>query len=108
MPDPPQVFREIQRVLVPGGWSAYLTPNRMDTHDIFVASKREVLEKANRSHTFKDFYKLPMMQEWGSPEALTSKLKAANFSQVESRHIESHLKVERGQGIDDLVSTPHK
>ena len=104
MPDPPRVFGEIRRVLVPNGWSAYMTPSRMETHDMMIKAKRQVLSP-EKLQKFKDFYQSPMMQQWGTPEALSDKLQSAGLSKIQASRVESDIKVDRGADLDDLVST---
>jgi len=104
MPDPTRTFQEIQRVLVPGGWSGYLTPNEMETHDVMIKAKKEILQSTNRLDQYKSFYDTDIMQNWGTPEKLKSKLEAANFEHVESIRVHSILALERGDEVDQTVS----
>lgn len=104
MPDPSRVFKEIQRVLIPGGFSAYLTPGRMQIHDIFNQARKEILTECNRESEFISFYDSAMMTNWGTPEALQHQLLSAHFINVECETVKSNQIYERGAQVDEMVS----
>lgn len=106
MPDPAHVFREIQRVLVAGGWSAYLTPNHMETHDAMIQAKIQTLTAAGQPKPT-SFYDTSIMRDWGTPDALTAHLQAAHFANVEACVVRSVLPLQRGVEVDEMVSFVH-
>jgi hypothetical protein len=103
MPNPAQVFQEIQRVLVPGGWSGFLTPGKMQVHDFMSQARKEVLAACNRENEFRGFYDSDMMRMWGTPEALKARLVDANFDVVEAVSFTSSLDMQRGAQVDETV-----
>lgn len=104
MPDPSRVFAEIQRVLVVGGWSGYLTPNHMEAHDYMIEARKETLEASNRAAEFRSFYNSDMMQKWGTADALKARLQDARFEQVESLTVHCVTTMQRGVQLDEMVS----
>jgi SAM-dependent methyltransferase len=104
MPDPNKVFQEIQRVLIPAGWSGYLTPGKMEIHDIMSQSRKEILDSCNRGDEFMHMYDSDMMKHWGTPDAVKARLEDAKFNAVESVLVQSSLDIQRGAQVDKTVS----
>lgn len=108
-------FAHIHRVLSTGGFAAFMTPSGMEVHEVFMESRKRVLQKSGRNQgqtpsTHNSTTKTPADQDikqtiknWGDHNTLKDEIERGSFSNVSSTALIAHLPLPKAKDAESLV-----